>query len=401
MPIVTLSAECVRTLRCPEGKAKENYYDTTVIGLIVEVRASGKSTYALRYRDNHGKQFQYKIGDSASVSFDKAKKAAQMIRSRVVLGESPNADKTLKRQVPTFAEFAEKQYLPHILGYKRPSSCRGDKSLLKIWLLPRFGNVPLNQISEQDISEMHHSLRAKGLAMGSANRGLVLIKFMLGLALKWKVAGVESNPALAVKLFDANNARERFLTAEETQRLRDALEKNANTQLKYIVSLLLLTGARKRELLDARWEDVDLERRIWKIPRSKTGLRYVPLSSAALGVLVQVPRFEGCPFLLANPVTLLPYNQIHFSWNKARKAAGLPDVRMHDLRHSMASFMVNSGRSLYEVAKVLGHTQLKTTERYSHLSQATLLSAVDAAADATGMIWGQAKTEKKEVEETP
>ncbi|MFH1020477.1 MAG: tyrosine-type recombinase/integrase [Pseudomonadota bacterium] len=96
---------------------------------------------------------------------------------------------------------------------------------------------------------------------------------------------------------------------------------------------------------------------------------------------------------MANPDTLKPYVQIHRSWDNARKAAGLPDARMYDLRHSTASNMVNSWRSLHEVATVLGHSQLKTTQRYAHLSQATLLAAVDAAADATGTNWGQAQTE--------
>lgn len=402
MPIVTLSAEFVKNAKCPEGKAKENYYDASIAGYILEVRSTGGKTYALRYKDQNGRQCQYKIADAKSVSFDKAKKAAEAIRSRVVLGENPNAEKKLKRLVPTFAEFSEKNYLPYIQGYKRPSSCKGDRSLLKIYLLPRFGNVPLNQIREQDISEMHHSLRAKGLAMGSANRALVLIRYMFNLAIKWKMPGVSSNPAAGVKKYEANNARERYLTPDETKRLVDAIGKSKNTQLKYIVPLLLLLGCRKNELLFSRWNDFDIEHRSWRIPMAKSGKsRHVPLSNAAIEILAQLPRWEGCPYVIPNPDTLLPFIQIHRSWNNARIAAGLAEVRMHDLRHSMASNMVNSGRSIYEVAKVLGHSQLKTTQRYAHLSQETLLSAVDAAADATGMIWGQAKEEAKGVDETP
>ena len=113
---------------------------------------------------------------------------------------------------------------------------------------------------------------------------------------------------------------------------------------------------------------------------SKSGKsRHVPLSKAAVDILDQLPRFDGCPYILPSPLSMKPFSQIHKAWNNARIAAGLPDVRMHDLRHSMASNMVNSGRSIYEVAKVLGHSQLKTTQRYAHLSQETLLEAVDAA----------------------
>lgn len=222
--------------------------------------------------------------------------------------------------------------------------------------------------------------------MGTANRALVLIKYMFNMAVKWGVPGVDSNPAAGVKLFEANNARERFLTAEETQRLFDVLPESGNPQLKYIVPLLLLLGCRKHELLGSRWEEFDLERRTWRIPLAKSGKsRHVPLSIAAVEILNQLPRFEGCPYVIPNPYTLKPYDNIHRSWEKARSDAGLPGLRMHDLRHSMASNMVNSGRSIYEVAKVLGHSQLKMTQRYAHLSQETLLEAVDAAAMATGM----------------
>lgn len=123
---------------------------------------------------------------------------------------------------------------------------------------------------------------------------------------------------------------------------------------------------------------------------SKSGkARHVPLSLAAIEILSQLPRWEGCPYIIPNPETKLPFVMIQRSWDTARKAAGLPEVHVHDLRHSMASNMVNTGRSIYEVAKVLGHSQLKTSQRYAHLSQETLLAAVDAAAAATGTSWGQ------------
>jgi len=391
MPVVSLSAEFVRNAVCPEGKAKENYYDTAITGFILEVRKTGGKTYALRYKDSHGRQCQHKIGDSKSISFDKAKNAAQIIRSRVVLGEDPSAEKRTKRMVPTIAEFCRDRYMPFVRVDKR--SWKSDDSYLRCHVLPRFGTYHLDKINQQAVIEWHHSMKAHGFAMGTANRGLVLLKYIFNLALKWQIPGVQSNPASGVKLFEANNARERFLTAEETQRLRDAIDKSKNPQLKNIIPLLLLLGCRKRELLDSCWAEFDLDRRTWRIPLAKSGKsRHVPLSKAVLEILDQLPRFDGCPYVVPNPETLKPYVQIHRSWDHARKAAGLPDVRMHDLRHSMASNMVNSGRSLYEVAKVLGHSRLKTTERYAHLSQETLLAAVDAAANATGTNWGKAQT---------
>ena len=393
MPHANLDAHFVRNAVCPEGKSKVDYYDTAITGFILEVRASGGKTFHLRYRDPHGKQRQHKIGDSKSLSFDKARQAAQVLRSRVVLGESPAEERKIKRAIPTMAEFAEERYMPFVKGYKK--SWDSDDSYLRNHVLPRFGSHHLDQVSQQEVVEFHHAMRAKGYALATCNRMLVLLRYMFNLAKKWKLPGADFNPTIGVPMYEANNARERYLTAEETQRLKVALVRSDNTQLQYIVPLLLMTGARKRELLEAQWEHFDLERRSWRIPMSKSGkARYVPLSTTVLEVLAQLPRWPGCPYLVPNPKTREPYVSIFSSWNTARKHAGLPEVRMHDLRHSMASNMVNSGRSIYEVAKVLGHTQLKTSQRYSHLSQETLIAAVDAAANATGTNWSSAAAVK-------
>ena len=173
------------------------------------------------------------------------------------------------------------------------------------------------------------------------------------------------------------------LSQEEAQKLYEAVCRNDNPMLRYIVPMLILTGARKREVLDSKWEDFDLARRQWRIPMTKTGKpRHVPLSDGALRLLATVPHDDDCPWVFANPKTRKPYTSFFCSWDTARKQAGLADVRIHDLRHSFASFLVNAGRSLYEVQKILGHTQVKTTQRYAHLSQDTLIDAANEVSKA-------------------
>ena len=128
-----------------------------------------------------------------------------------------------------------------------------------------------------------------------------------------------------------------------------------------------------------------MERRQWRIPTTKAGRpRYVPMSNGVLTLLANVPHDDKCPYVFANPKTKKPYCAFFHSWDTARKKAGLSDVRIHDLRHSFASFLVNAGRSIYEVQKILGHTQIKTTQRYAHLSQDTLLDAADAVGNLIG-----------------
>ena len=388
MPKANLDATFVRTVACPE-KGKIDYYDNAITGFILEVRSTGGKTYHLRYRDSHGKQRQHKIGDAQSVSFDKARTAAEKLRSRVVLGESPIEEKKILRTIPTIAELYQDTYLPHIQNTRR--NMGSDLSFWKVHILPSFGHKHLDELKQQEVIDAQMAMRNAGYATGTSNKWIVQIRYAYAVAKKFGVPGSENNPAAGVKQFQVEG-RERFLSKEETQRLCDAVQQSENTQLKYIVALLLMLGCRKRELLDAKWEHFDLERRSWRIPLSKSGKsRHVSLSSAALAVLASLPRWDDCPYVLPNPMTRKPFTGIHVSWDTARKRARLPEVRMHDLRHTFASNLVNAGHSLFVVSKALGHANTLMTQRYSHLSDETLLAAADAAANAMGPSWTEAK----------
>ena len=273
--------------------------------------------------------------------------------------------------------------MPYVKSYKR--SWDTDVSLLKNHLLPRFGKRYMDEITRQDIVKMHAERKASGAAPGSANRLLIMMRYVFNLALKWEVPGIQANPCKGVPLMEENNKMERYLSVQEAERLYGAVCKSENAMLKFIVPMLILTGARKREVLDACWDDFDLPRRLWRIPISKSGkARHVPLSDGALALLATMPHRMDCKWAFANPETGKPYVSIFYAWNTARKSVGLSDVRMHDLRHSFASLLINSGRTLYEVQHILGHTQVKTTQRYAHLSQDTLLAAANSATVALG-----------------
>ena len=185
-----------------------------------------------------------------------------------------------------------------------------------------------------------------------------------------------------------NNARDRYLSSEQVGALLKACEASINPQLRNIVGLLLLAGARKNELLQAKWEHVNLDRKVWFIPETKTGkARHVPLSQAALDIINQLPRFDKCPWLLPNPKTKKPYTDIKHPWETARKAAGLDGLHLHDLRHSAARFMINAGIDLFAVGRILGHADHQSTMRYSHLANDTLMQAVEAGAAKMNVNW--------------
>ena len=378
MPRLKLDHLSVSTAQCPPGKAKLDLYDTIVTGFVLEVRSTGGKTYYLRYADAAGRQRQFKIGKVDDLTFAAAKKRAQQLRAEVVGGGDPGAARAEAKAVPLYRELAAMHLADaklHLKSYSTMEAC------MRKHILPKWGKVPINEITPRGVSLWLAERRAAGSAPATVEKMRVILGRSFVLGARWEIMGADKNPTRGVARKPLNNARERFLSAEEAARLKEAAAGSNNPQLLHIVSLLLLTGCRVRELLDARWENVDVVRRSWLIPTSKTGKpRHVPLSSSALAVIADLPRFKGCPWLVPNPETLRPFVSIKHSFGRARRVAQLPGVRIHDLRHSCASFLVNSGIDLYTVGKILGHASYQSSQRYAHLSNETLVAAIEAGA---------------------
>jgi integrase len=384
MATALLSKTFVASASCPNGLKKYDVFDQGCKGFLLEIRPTGYKAYYLRYTDQRGKQRQLKIADARDLTLDQARKKAEQLRAQIALGHDPSAEKKAAQSVPTFEEFATKRYLPYVKGYKK--SWPSDVSYLTNQILPVLGKKYLDELTRKDIIDFHHGLKAKGYKPGTCNRSLILVRYAMNLAIKWEVVGLKTNPTKDVPLFDdPDGKRDRFLTEAETARLFQAVQKSPNPMLQHIIPMLILTGARKREVLDAKWEDFDLQRSQWRIPTTKAGRpRYVPISAGVVNLLACIPR-NNSPYVFANPKTGKPYVSIFNGWNTARKQAGLAEVRIHDLRHSFASFLINGGRSIYEVQRILGHTQIKTTQRYAHLSHDTLLDAADIVGNLIGI----------------
>lgn len=384
MPHAYIDATFVKAASCLPNRKKTDYYDTSITGFLLEVRKTGGKTYYLKYRTAHHDLRQHKIADARSVSCEKARQTAQKLRSVVVLGGDPSEDRKLIRAVPTISEFVEQEYIPLIQRTRRNIS--SSLSFLHRHLLPMVGNLHLDQLAPATIREYHQVLLEKGYAPAMANKLPIMLTVIYNTAKRMKVPGSDRNPASEVKPFVCS-VRERYLTAEETQRLMGALDLSLNMQLKAIVSLLLLSGARKNEILRARLEHVSLERRTLWVPLSKIGTsRYIYLSAQAIEVIRSLPQYPNCPWLIPNPKTLVPYSDsgLFVAWRNALKRANLADVRLHDLRHTAASVMVQANVPIFTVSRILGHTQIKTTQRYSHLAEETLLAATETASNVLG-----------------
>jgi integrase len=378
MPKAHLDHAFVANAQAQPGKSKTDYYDDAITGFVLECRSGGGRTFYLRYQNQRGRQCQHKIGRAEDITVAVARKTAEKLRSEVVLGGDPGAQKALVKSIPQYRDLATMHLEDAKLHQK---SYATTEMVIRVHILPRWGKVRLTDINSRAVAAWLGEKRAAGLAPATVEKIRVIFGRSFELGRRWSIAGTDTNPTRGIARKPLNNARERFLSAEEAARLRQAVAASRNTQLRHIVGLLLLTGARVRELLEAKWENVDIERRTWLIPTSKTGKpRHVPLSSDALAIIAALPRFKGCPWLIPNPDTRKPFVSIKHGWQQARLVAKLPGLRIHDLRHSAASFMVNSGVDLFAVGKVLGHASYQSTQRYSHLANDTLLAAVEAGA---------------------
>ena len=377
MPKAHLSHDFIRRVTAEPTGQKTVYYCEEITGFIVEVRQNGSATYALRYRDPRGKLRQIKIGGVNDITFAQARKKAQQLRAETVMGGDPLAKKEEVKAIPLCGVLLD-MYLED--SKARLKSHDTNEMYVRVYIRPKWGKAPVNEIEHRAVASWLQEL-GKTLAPATVEKIRVILGRAYQLGQNWGVPGTDRNPTRGIARKPLNNARDRYLTAEEVERLREACIVSNNPMLQHIVGLLLLTGARKRELLDAKWEHVDLARRSWFIPTTKTGKpRHVPLSQAAIDIIDSLPRYKDCPWLVPNPDTLKPFVSIKNAWAYAIKTANLPGLRIHDLRHSAASFMVNSGVDLFAVGKVLGHASYQSTQRYSHLANDTLLKAVEAGA---------------------
>ena len=224
-------------------------------------------------------------------------------------------------------------------------------------------------------------LRKSGLSAATANRTLATIRACFNAAIDMQI--VELNPASKVKLYK-EPLKERYLNEVELGRLLKVLATDGNQNVCRAVRFALYTGARIGEILKARVQDINIEQAMWTIPaaHSKTGLaRSTPLNKFAMEVVreLDLEHASGRLFIgrLGEPLT-----EIRKVWSRIRKEAGLPDLNLHSLRHQHASMLVNSGRTLYEVQRILGHTSSRTTERYSHLQTDVLMDASNSISES-------------------
>ncbi|MEI6414809.1 MAG: tyrosine-type recombinase/integrase [Pseudomonadota bacterium] len=354
-------------------------WDAQVTGLYVEVRENGKASYFLRYAHaSQGKQ-TVNIGPAHIIKLDEARVKARELLSRVYLGDDPAQHRDDLRASLTLDELVSKHYLPH--AKVRKKSWKTDEGILRLHILPVLGTLKINAITAGQIASLQLGMREKGLAPASCNRGLNILKTMFNLAIKqWQLPGLKDNPVRAVQFFKIHHQPQTFLEPGQLELLlQETRDANQNPQLPYIIALMSLTGVRKSNAMNARWVEVDEANGTWTIPETKSGRpQTIQLSDTLVELLQALPSRGQSEYLFPNPRTGKPFTDIFYAWDHARKKVGLGHVRLHDLRHTFASLLINAGHSLYVVQKALGHQSPAMTTRYAHLADATLKQANNA-----------------------
>jgi integrase len=371
MPVMNFTPTFMASgLIVPPGKQKIEYSVSDEPGLFVECRASAKAipTWYLRLKNTKGTNTYRKLGTVREVSLVQAKRMARQLK--VERANAPKAE-AMSEPVTDYVN-------PHNKMRKR-SHWRDLQLFTRI--SAKFGHLKLSEIKRHDVQQFHNDLvTVDKLAPATADHHVVYLRRVLSLAVQWEF--LEKNVLANIPLMKVDNKVERYLSDDEVKRLVDVLTTDLAFGASYLLLYLLSTGARLNEAMQAKWDQVDLEKGIWRIPATNSKskkTRSVPLNESAIWVLGQLWTKGKHEYLFVNEATKKPWVTITRAWYRLRAKAGIENLRVHDLRHSFASFLVNGGRSLYEVQQILGHSDPKVTMRYAHLSTKALQDAANTA----------------------
>lgn len=360
----------------PDSTKRVILWDTEVTGFCLRIYPSGKRTYFLQYRNKERKTHKIKLGVHGTTTTELAREKAIKLSLRISAGEDPSVSlPSMEDTAPRTMYDLAAEYLRLHARVKKTLRCyKEDETFLKNIILKKYGKLQVSYISTFDIQNLHSELKKTPYR---ANRVIALLSKMFNLAIQWKWRS--DNPVKGIEKYQEYK-RHRWLNDEELQRLWSALDSYYNQSIANVVRLLLFTGARRGEVLSAMWSQFDLEKGAWTKPAHTTKqkrMEYLPLSSQTLSLLKEMREEATTQHLFPGKVPGEPLKDIKKAWKAIRNNAALSDVRLHDLRHTHASHLVSSGLSLSIVGKLLGHTQVSTTQRYAHLADAPLRQAAE------------------------
>ena len=406
------------------GAEAETYrvWDTELKGFGLKVATTGLKTYFVWYRAGEGRaaaRREYTIARHGELTPDEARDEAGKVLGRVRLGEDPQAKRHRARGEMNVSALCD-LYLAEGVATKKASTLVSDRARIRAHIKPLLGKRPVSSVTTAEVVKFMRdvaggksaadakptlkALRAKGLkgkalaaadtrkrtdaaatgGKGTATRTVGLLGAIFQFAIREELRS--DNPVRGVERF-RDNQSQRFLSGDELSRLTVALTAaeaaGANKHGLNVIRLLTLTGARKSEIEGLRWSEVDFDHSCLRLADSKTGARVVPLGAAALVCMTGLTRAKDAVFVFpAAADAKRHYVGTPKVWERVRAAAALPNVRLHDLRHTFASFGAAGGLSLPLIAAILGHRDIRTTQQYAHLADSPVKAAADRTAAA-------------------
>jgi integrase len=398
MPNLKLTKGAIDALEA--GQKRSHYWDTDIAGFGLRLTPSGERIYILKYRFESRLRW-FRIGRHGSPwTPDSARREALRLLGDVAKGIDPADERAGNRKALTFAALCD-LYFAEGVAHKKPSTLRSDRARARLHLVPLLGSKRAGAITRSDIEQLLNAVIAGRTAArkpekrrpgsiatggrGVAAQCVALASSILQFAVQRRIR--VDNPARGIKKPPVRKLQ-RFLSIGELRRLADSLDaeldENNPVHAVAAIRLLALTGCRHGEIAGLRWKSVDLERRLLHLSDSKTREKAVYLSPAAVEILKNLPRIEGNPFVIAGSGAK-PSGAVVKTWDRVRARAGLPDVRLHDLRHTYASVGAGASVGLPIIGKLLGHSQASTTARYSHLADDPIRRAADAIGETIAL----------------
>lgn len=385
----------LRTIEAAElpPKGEERWlWDDELPGFGLRLYGSGRRVFFVQFRlgGRGAPQRRLKLGIYGIVTPAQAREWAEQALRLVAEGKDPKALKLEERAAAARTlEAVAAEWLADGRGKRRDSTLRLYGDLLGRLILPELGKRPVSALTHAEVARWHARQRE---APFQGNRGLAVLAALMAWCIRrGERPAALGNPAQGVERF-AERSRERFLSEAELAAIGEAIAaeeaKGMNPYAAAALRLLLLTGARRDEVRTLRWDAVDLARAQLRIAESKTGQKSIALAPAAVQLLAELPTIAGSPYVFPGSSPKHPLSNLNRPWDAVREAAGLADVRLHDVRHSFASLGLARGVSLPMLGRLLGHSRVATTERYAHLAKDAVTRAAEDVGGRMGELLG-------------
>lgn len=365
----------------PGDKAKV-LWDSDIKGFGCKITPTGAKIYFYYYRTDDGQQRRPTIGRHGSITCEKAREVAKNWYAEVVKGGDPSGTRQSAKRASTIAELCDRYLQEHVEVHNKPRTVKQARRIVETKIKPKLGRGKVGGLTRPDVMNFHSSMAR---TPREANHALAILSKIMSLAEAWGLRSGGSNPCMHVERY-RENKRERFLSASELQALGQALANadHASTeawQVTAAVRLLILTGGRLSEICELAWDQVDFDASVIRMPETKTGSRVIYVTAPVAEVLDGLPRSDDIPWVvpgIKEPSRSLSIATVEHGWRRIKKTAKIPDVRLHDLRHSHASVAASAGFSLPVIGKILGHNTPTTTARYAHLTDDPVRRAAEA-----------------------